>query len=1265
MIRKTLEVLLVIVALVCLWVLSWIVVRFTGEPGWFTWVIFFGVLAILGVIVFAQRALARRRAKIAAVRNIVTQEVVSLDSDRTPAAMRQRFREGLARLRSSALRKDGDPRYALPWFLMLGPGGSGKTAALIRARLESAMLDLKPAAALTPTANCDWYFFERAVVLDTAGRFAEHGATPAVNSEWEELLALIAAARRREPLNGVVVTIDVVRLLDPDQDKLLEEGRAIRRRIVQLMTMMDVRFPVYLLVTKIDQLHGFSQLTNELAARKLEEPMGYIADSHDFDEDLNAPRSFLNAAFRGISDRLRDIRLALLQSADQADSALMLFPNELERLRPKLEAMLTAMFGPNPYFEMPMMRGLFFASAEQGGTATSAILDSVGAASMPHEVARSTDGMFLHDFFGDLLPNERGVHVPLTQRWRWDRITQSLGLASWLVLNLAAAAVLSYAFLATFETLQRARALYPSYPAMTGVLAEDLPNLNKFRSFIHWMEEHTHSPFVTWTPFHRIVERLEIEFMNHFVDDFNKFVAPETDELVQRRFKTIDSNDPAFPLYVYFLTTRINANQARLDGADYDKLSAMPMPRGQLLTMLDPKLTPELTETFSQLFLANMAWKKRDIYMTLHVVDMRNTLDKLIESGSDNMSWLVQWADQESGTKAVSLDDFWPGSGALSSSVNVSPAFTLEGQRAIEIFLAQLKKATPAQDTLTVRQRNFWSWYKDQQIDAWYRFAANFDSGRKRLANEADWREVLPVVDTSRGPYFSAMTTIERNLVSMTPDSSPAWLTAIRRFNLIRATAEQSGLTKKSAAYAGAVHQNGWRAILDTLAGRPEVAVQRIDEHIETVQACEAYVTNLDTVARDAMTNVAQSDKIATDFYSYAGNPKAQPSALYTLYDTAGDLKQQLASSGTTIDPAVWSLIEGPLRFVRDYVDRQTACYLQSQWASAVLFPLKGAAGPSDVNDLLYGQKGAVWAFMDGPAAPFVQRNAKVYTAIDTLGHQIPFTRDLFLFVNGASEQNAASAARQRRAALQQQRNQLDAKNRLAEINDSLGKLKPQTAELQNSRFEVTIKGLPSSVNQGAAAFPYATVLSVNCGSGPFAMTNYNFPVERILTWSPSLCGDTTLKILFDKVTLSRTYSGRYGFAEFVKDFYDGSHVFTPADFPDAQPQLDALGVKQIKLFYRFSGQGPMLDQLTQLTGLPDQIAALEAEQRQLQAKQQGNQQQQIDDDLAQLDKVSLVRSKIPAQIAECWSDLTPPVQSQQSLADGKLPKINAIRSQQ
>ena len=262
MLKKVFKYLLYIIGLVCLWLLAWFVAMLTGRPGWFTWVFFFAVIGIALGVSFLRRLWLRQQAKVAALRNILVQPAAAVDLESSPQALRQHWKQELSQLRSSALGKSGDPRYVLPWFLMLGATGSGKTAALVRSRIESAIIDVDPAAPIKPTVNCDWYLFDNAIILDSAGRYAEHDASAATTEEWETLLELISSVRRREPLNGVIVTISADTLLSSNTDQLLEQARFLRKRLVQLMTLMDTRFPVYVLVTKIDRLYGLDALTN-------------------------------------------------------------------------------------------------------------------------------------------------------------------------------------------------------------------------------------------------------------------------------------------------------------------------------------------------------------------------------------------------------------------------------------------------------------------------------------------------------------------------------------------------------------------------------------------------------------------------------------------------------------------------------------------------------------------------------------------------------------------------------------------------------------------------------------------------------------------------------------------------------------------------------------------------------------------------------------------------------------------------------------------
>ena len=75
-------------------------------------------------------------------------------------------------LRKSRLRRRfGNPLYALPWYLVIGESGSGKTTAVKNSNLHSPVSDLGRTAGISATRTCDWWFFEEAIILDTAGRY--------------------------------------------------------------------------------------------------------------------------------------------------------------------------------------------------------------------------------------------------------------------------------------------------------------------------------------------------------------------------------------------------------------------------------------------------------------------------------------------------------------------------------------------------------------------------------------------------------------------------------------------------------------------------------------------------------------------------------------------------------------------------------------------------------------------------------------------------------------------------------------------------------------------------------------------------------------------------------------------------------------------------------------------------------------------------------------------------------------------------------------
>ncbi|MBF3850846.1 type VI secretion system protein ImpL, partial [Burkholderia pseudomallei] len=150
---------------------------------------------------------------------------------------------------------------------------------------------------------------------------------------------------------------------------------------------------------------------------------------------------------------------------------------------------------------------------------------------------------------------------------------------------------------------------------------------------------------------------------------------------------------------------------------------------------------------------------------------------------------------------------------------------------------------------------------------------------------------------------------------------------------------------------------------------------------------------------------------------------------------------KRLAGDRDVGGDVVWSLVGGPLRALIAYVERQASCALQDDWERDVLWPLRRAATRDDVEGLLYGPQGAIWAFVDGPAKPFVRVGAARASALDTLGYRLPFTDAFLPLIDDAAARRVAQARRdaERRA---QQQAALELDERIASLGKQIDALR-------------------------------------------------------------------------------------------------------------------------------------------------------------------------------------------------------------------------------
>ena len=101
--------------------------------------------------------------------------------------------------------------------VIIGAPGSGKTTALVNSGLHFPLEQRSGKGALRGvggTRNCDWWFTDEAVFLDTAGRYTTQDSDADADSAgWSEFLKLLQKYRKRRPVNGVILTISAQDLM--------------------------------------------------------------------------------------------------------------------------------------------------------------------------------------------------------------------------------------------------------------------------------------------------------------------------------------------------------------------------------------------------------------------------------------------------------------------------------------------------------------------------------------------------------------------------------------------------------------------------------------------------------------------------------------------------------------------------------------------------------------------------------------------------------------------------------------------------------------------------------------------------------------------------------------------------------------------------------------------------------------------------------------------------------------------------------------------
>ena len=250
-------------------------------------------------------------------------------------------------------------RYSVPFYLVAGPPGSGKSSIL-----EDTEQRFSASAEIGETV---WRVGRDAVFIESSAG--------AIDGQLSAVADLLRAVRSKLPLNGVVLVVSPadLTLADPTEQRFM--AQSVAKALRELDETLNSRAPLYLLLSKIDLVPGFKEFFDRYETDERIQPWGFTLSD---DEDLGTPREAeIDKGFGDIVEamRLRHIEWLSREGDPVRNAHLQGFSAQISALRQTIAPILELLLADRSRPERDRyLRGVFLTSARQEALSIDALL---------------------------------------------------------------------------------------------------------------------------------------------------------------------------------------------------------------------------------------------------------------------------------------------------------------------------------------------------------------------------------------------------------------------------------------------------------------------------------------------------------------------------------------------------------------------------------------------------------------------------------------------------------------------------------------------------------------------------------------------------------------------------------------------------------------------------------------------------------------------------------------------------------------------------
>lgn len=296
-------------------------------------------------------------------------------------ALFNRFYGALQFITNTTVNKQGKSfeLNKLPWYLLIGPAQSGKSALLNQSHVNFILQkQAHHQDAKTPdiAEQCDWWITRDATIIDVPGKYINPAKSPTLFSHlWDNFLRLIKLNRGNHGINGIIITLPLPELMQQADPKNYEASlKSLQTKLLELKKLFRHDVPCHLVITKCDLIPGFLPFFNEMGDDEITQAWGFTLNESD-----KASR-MVDAAKEQFDNLIKRINQQLIWRMHQehnpaARTLIKDFPIELERLKEYMQDALTTITSAQLGLSL---QGVYLTSAMQNNQTMNvhALLDS-------------------------------------------------------------------------------------------------------------------------------------------------------------------------------------------------------------------------------------------------------------------------------------------------------------------------------------------------------------------------------------------------------------------------------------------------------------------------------------------------------------------------------------------------------------------------------------------------------------------------------------------------------------------------------------------------------------------------------------------------------------------------------------------------------------------------------------------------------------------------------------------------------------------------